>query len=432
MGVTLMERNHNTGITFSCAVCHSAELFGKPVLGMTNRFPNANAIFVLGQKLLHTIPPSALTVFAGASRADVEMYKVDRENIKYVGTKKPVTLGLDSALSQVSLSLARRAQTPWAEKNAKIAAHPRADLLDTKVADSKPAVWWNVKYKTKWLSDGAVVSGNPILTNIIWNEIGRGADLKQLDQWISENKDIFEELTTAVFATSAPRWDDYLGENTISITRAKRGEQLFLQNCAHCHGQYEKAWALNDIEFSNQKSFRPTLLKTDTMRTHYFAQTPVVDVGTDAGRREGMVSIAASLNPLEISHEHNVRNVVQNGYVPPPLDGIFARYPYLHNNSVPNLCALMTKPSDRPKTYYSGNAVNKDRDYDQQCVGYPVGTKTPIEWKRAKDADQHLFDTRHEGLTNTGHYEGIFTDASGAERYTTDQKYDLIEFLKTL
>lgn len=432
MGVTIMERNHTSGITFSCAVCHSAELFGKPILGLTNRFPNANSIFVLGQKFLHDVPPSILTIMTDSNRADVELYKIDRKNIRSVGTKKPVTLGLDTALSQVALSLARRAHTPWAEKDTQAEDHPRPDLLDTKVADSKPAVWWNVKYKTKWLSDGAVVSGNPILTNIIWNELGRGSDLKVLDRWISENATIFEELATAVFATKAPRWEDYLGENTLNLTRAKRGEMLFAQNCAHCHGQYEKAWSLSNLEFSKKKSADPTLSLSTTLRARYFAQTPVVNVGTDPGRKDGMVSIADALNPLEISHEHGIKNVVQDGYVPPPLEGIFSRYPYLHNNSVPNLCALMTKPANRPKNYISGAPMNKYTDYDQQCVGYPIGNKTPKAWIKAKDAKVHWFYTKTEGLSNSGHYEGIFTTSSGAERYTIEEKFDLIEFLKTL
>ena len=32
--------------TFSCAACHSSNLFGKTVLGMTNRFPKANEFFI--------------------------------------------------------------------------------------------------------------------------------------------------------------------------------------------------------------------------------------------------------------------------------------------------------------------------------------------------------------------------------------------------
>jgi mono/diheme cytochrome c family protein len=432
MGLSYIKRGHTEGLTFSCAVCHSAELFGKPVLGMTNRFPNANMAFVEGQKLFHGVSPTMLAIFTGANSDEVALYKASRENVTSIGTKKPATLGLDTALAQVSLSIAKRAPSAWAERDHAVEAHPRPNLLDTKVADSKPAVWWTTKYKTHWLSDGGIVSGSPVITNLMWNELGRGGDLRDLDQWIHDNEEAVEDLTTAIFATKSPKWSDYLGENTVNVARAKNGEQLFLQNCAHCHGQYEKAWSLSAADFSSRRSANPELNLIDTLRVKYFAQTTTVDVGTDAGRREGMKAMAEALNPLAMSSEYGISNEVQDGYVPPPLEGIFARYPYLHNNSVPNLCALMTNPSQRPVTYTSGKPIDPNTDYDQDCVGYPTGSKVPANWLSAKDAPEHLFDTRKEGLSNSGHFNGIFTRADGTERYTDDQKKDLREFLKTL
>jgi hypothetical protein len=189
MGVSKVVRGNQTGLTFSCAVCHSATLFGKPILGMTNRFPRANETFVLGKKAMTAVSPFAFAFLTAATREEKEVYAESRDHIQYVGTKKPVELGLDTALTQVALSLSRRAQTPWAERDEKSAKHPRPNLLDRLTADSKPAVWWNTKYKTRWLSDGSVVSGDPVLTNIIWNEIGRGVDLKELDQWLKNNQE---------------------------------------------------------------------------------------------------------------------------------------------------------------------------------------------------------------------------------------------------
>lgn len=77
-------------------------------------------------------------------------------------------------------------------RDRKDAKHPRETPLDHFIADSKPAVWWNVKYKTRWLSDGSVMSGNPILTNFLWNELGRGVDLVELANWVRKNPEIIE------------------------------------------------------------------------------------------------------------------------------------------------------------------------------------------------------------------------------------------------
>jgi hypothetical protein len=432
MGISFLRRGQETGFTFSCAVCHTSELFGKPVIGLSNRFEQANLIFVYGQKFLHDVSPSELALFTNATPGETGLYAEARDHITSVGTKRPATLGLDTALSQVVLSLAKRRDSPWAERDPAAEANPRPTLLQTETADSKPSVWWNAKYKTRWLSDGAVVSGSPILTNIIWNELGRGGDLKELYTWMNENPEVLENLTTAVFATQAPKWADFIPKGTLNLVSAKRGETLFLQNCAYCHGTYEKAWSLSASEFLQRKNKNKSLTIADTLRVKYFSQTRVVDVGTDSSRRIGMNEIARFLNPLAISEQLGIVNVSQSGYVPPPLEGIFARYPYLHNNSIPNLCALMTNPANRPVTYTSGKAINPETDFDQACVGYPTGAKTPSAWLTDRDASLHLYDTRMPGLSNSGHYDGIFKNNDGSERYSRSQKSDLIEFLKTL
>ncbi len=422
MGVSLISRNGAEGFTLSCAACHSSQLFGKPILGLTNRFPRANLFFIHGQSALAKIDPKLFSLLTGATVSEKNMYADSRDRIQSVGLKRPATLGLDTSLAQVALSLAKRKAEPWAGRDPDAARNPRANILDTLVSDSKPAVWWNVKYKTRWLSDGSVISGNPIFTNFLWNEIGRGADLPELVSWLETKSDIVEELTTAVFATEAPKWTDYLSESKIDIARAKQGQILYQQSCAGCHGSYEKAWSLA----------APDRLPTDTVRTLYFEKTKVKDVGTDPGRRLGMRALKEALNPLEFSKRFNITIEEQAGYVPPPLDGIWARFPYFHNNSIPNLCALMTPPESRPSVFFTGDVNDPNIDFDQDCVGYPTGRKTPRAWRIAKDSTEHRFDTSRPGLSNAGHYDRIFRNQDGTEKFTSEQKRELIEFLKTL
>ena len=174
MGVSFIQRGNIKGLTLSCTACHSSQFFGKPILGMSNRFSEANALFVHGKSATEKISAGTFALFTGANAEEKAMYADSREKMRSVGAILPQVLGLDTSLAQVALSLAKRAQTPWADLDEQSIKHPRANLLDHLVADSKPAVWWNVKYKTRWLSDGSVVSGNPILTNFLWNEIGRG------------------------------------------------------------------------------------------------------------------------------------------------------------------------------------------------------------------------------------------------------------------
>ena len=92
----------------------------------------------------------------------------------------------------------------------------------------------------------------------------------------------------------------------------------------------------------------------------------------------------------------------------------------------------MTPPEKRPDVFFTGEAKDPEKDFDQDCVGYPTGAKTPRAWRVAKDSSEHRFDTTRPGLSNAGHYDRIFRNQDGAEKFSADQKRDLIEFLKTL
>ncbi|MES2525824.1 MAG: hypothetical protein V4598_02005 [Bdellovibrionota bacterium] len=422
MGATLMDSHGKPGMTFSCATCHSADLFGVKVLGLTNRFPRANDFFHEGRRVAPYINSYVFRDLLKGSEEDRLMFTESKDAIRYVGTKQPVVLGLDTSLAQVAMSLAKRAQDPYSTKTPDSYKKPRPNKLETMIADSKPAVWWNLKYKNRWLSDGSIVSGNPVHTNFLWNEIGRGTDLKSLEKWLLVNDETIRELTAAVFASKPPRYEKFFGVNSLDVDKAKKGQKHFAMACARCHGTYTKGWDLPEAGTLSDEELLQNVNLT------YHKKTPVRDVGTDPGRYLGMREFSDALNSLQISKSIGTVVEPQKGYVPPPLDGIWARWPYFHNNSVPNLCALLTPAANRPVTYWAGKANDKNRDFDQDCVGYPLADKTPAEWKKNKDL---FYDTRKEGLHNTGHDAGIFIK-DGVEIFTASEKMELIEFLKTL
>lgn len=422
MGATLRETPDGVALTFGCATCHSADLFGVKVLGLTNRFPRANEFFRMGSELAPYVNSFVFRDLLHATEGERLIFEKAKRSLKYVGPKKPVSVGLDTSLAQVALSLSRRKQDDYATQTEISYRFPRANKLEKKVADSKPAVWWNVKYKNRWLSDGSIVSGNPVHTNFLWNEIGRGTDLKKLEAWLLQNTGTIEALTAAVFASKSPRYEKFFGEDAIDIEMARRGQKHYVQSCQRCHGTYTKGWDLPGSE-----NFTRVALIQNAKVT-YHKKTPVRDVGTDPGRHEGMKAFAADLNRLAISKSIGTVVEPQKGYVPPPLDGIWARWPYFHNNSAPNLCAVLTAGKSRPVTYVAGPAKDKETDFDQECVGYPLGDAAPIAWKKEKD---FLYDSRQEGLSNKGHDEKIFLE-DGREIYSKVEKRELIEFLKTL
>ena len=420
-GTTFIETPNGSGITFSCATCHVSQLFGVPVFGLQNRFPHGNEFFIVGKQALSLVEPHLAAFAVGAAPGTAEMLKIAKASMRRVESRKPSVEGLDTSLAHVALSLSHRSQDAYASFSRYFELFPREEVLRDVPSDSKPGTWWNLKYKNKWLLDGSVVSGNPIFTNLLWNEIGRGTDLHKLEAWLEENPTIIRDLTAAVFAAEAPRYTDFFRADSIDLERAKRGQVLFKGNCSRCHGSYDKAWEAADSAMLAPED----LLATTKVR--YFTDTPVVDVGTDPLRRQGMESLV-QLNNLAIAKKHDIIVRVQDGYVPPPLVGIWARWPYFHNNSVPSLCAVLSRASDRPKTYVAGEAIDPATDFDQVCNGYPLGDKVPAAWKKVA---RRSYDTGRKGMSNVGHDEGVFLK-NGVEMYSPDQKKDLIEFLKTL
>lgn len=420
MGVTIDQRHGEKGITVSCAACHSSDLFGVKVLGLQNRFPKANEVFRVGKSALTKTPTFLFKALFKPSAGDLKIFKEAKNALKYVGTKQPVVLGLDTSLAQVGLSLARRAKDQYATMLPQHARRPRRNQLDKDPADSKPQTWWNLKYKTKWLSDGSIISGNPVHTNFLWNEIGRGADLKKLEAWMLNNKETVNNITAFVFNTKAPQYNNFFpGE--IDIFKAKKGQKLFLKNCSGCHGQYEKGWDNPELNTTYESQLVTT-------KVWYHEKTIIKDVGTDPYRARGMKYFAQDLNNLKISKTIGTVVVEQKGYIPPPLVGIWSRWPYFHNNSVPTLYDVITPSKDRPKTYIAVAAADKEVDFDKERNGYPRPEFIRNEFKRDK---QYHYNTKKKGMSNSGHTKMLLND-NGNEKFTHENKLEIIEYLKTL
>jgi mono/diheme cytochrome c family protein len=421
MGAAVVDTEHGQALVFSCAACHAQELFGRTVMGLPNKNARPNAFFDLAAKVLPTVPSDVFQDLSGATDGEVFLYEEAVESMSWVGTRNPQVLGLDTSLAQVSLSLSKRGQDETASFDGQYHYTPRASILDDSVADSKTMPWWTMRYKTAWLADGSIVQGNPVLTNFLWNELGRGTDLEELETWLNDNQQVVDELTVAIFANEAPRWTDWFGTEGFELERLQAGHATYEQQCAGCHGSVEKVW-----EQAGAQDL-PLEEKLATAALYYSPQTRPVDVGTDSSRAQGMRALE-ELNGLAISQSMGTVVRAGVGYVPPPLDGIWSRYPYLHNNAAPSLCELLTPAQERVVAYWQGPSRDPETDFDADCVGFPVRDQVPESWTLVEDA---YFESAQPGLGNGGHDEMLYNDA-GQLVVTGVVREDLILFLKTL
>lgn len=193
----------------------------------------------------------------------------------------------------------------------------------------------------------------------------------------------------------------------INQEMAVRGLKVFEKNCQGCHGQYHYDDSGMPI-YETPKWIPISVVKTDTDRlqsnTPHFRDlvknNPLNDVlqATDLG----------------------------DGFFAQRLVGIWARFPYLHNASVPNLRSLLTKASDRPKVFSLEKAGDR-KSFDEKNLGLKTAKsdKQLQKWtKKALSGARNIFWTARAGHSAEGHEFGV-------ELSDTD-KSDLIEYLKTL
>jgi mono/diheme cytochrome c family protein len=244
----------------------------------------------------------------------------------------------------------------------------------------------------------------------IWNQQPREG---MFLHWDGNNDSVFERnISAAIGAGATPvsldlprmqRVRDWIWTLpppkypwAIDQALAARGAPLYKQYCAECHGMPEN-------QFKGGK--------VGTV-------VPIEMIGTDRERYDSY-SLDLTQNQYTLGSGTSWRFThfrKSNGYANMPLDGVWARGPYLHNGSVPTLRDLLDPPDKRPKSFYRGNDV-----YDPKKVGFVVDR--PASNGRTLTP----YDTKTRGNGNGGHTGKAY----GVDLPDAD-KDALVEYLKTL
>ena len=111
--------------------------------------------------------------------------------------------------------------------------------------------------------------------------------------------------------------------------------------------------------------------------------------------------------------DHAAKLSPSNGYVAPPLDGVWTTAPYLHNGSVPSLEGVINSKI-RP-TYWGKDFKKSFYDIENLCWKYSI-YEAPV--------GKNVYNTTLAGYNNTGHYFG--------DALSNQERKSLIEYLKTL
>lgn len=272
-------------------------------------------------------------------------------------------------------------------RNPDLSIRPFPLLLGANLPELDVPPWWILKKKATQYYDGrtdARSARSNMQFLLAEASLGR---LKELEP-------TFRDIMAYIKSIEPPKYPF-----PIIRERADRGRVVFEKTCARCHGTYGP-----DGDYPSRV-------------------VPLDVIGTDPVRARGLSSrFVAHYNSTWFAENYPVETDL-TGYQAPPLDGIWASAPYLHNGSVPTLYNLL-KSSSRPDRFRRPPSTDFEH-YDQDHVGWKSEVVAgPPDPKLPAHEARFIFDTSRFGLSNRGHTFG--------DKLPEGERLAVIEYLKTL
>jgi cytochrome c5 len=354
----------------NCLQCHAQVFDNKLIIGLGN----STVDFTGGQKLN---PKNFEVAENFLLKADPQKYEAAEPFFKVAkaisGQLHTQVRGVNAADRLAALLAAHRDPQTFKWNNKQM-----MDIPDEVIPSDVPA-WWLLKKKH----------------GMFYNGFGRGdfgkflmaSNLLTVND-TSESAEVdkhFNDVLAYINSLKPPKYPQPVNKQL-----AKEGGVLYVRSCAKCHG--------NGDEYPNLLIPESTI-KTDSFLYKSNYQNPqFVEWFNNSWFAQG---------------DHPARLEPFNGYIAPPLDGIWITAPYFHNGSVPTLEAVLNSRL-RPK-YWSRNFDNPEYDYEKVGWKYSVSDKP---------GSTTIYNTTLPGYGNYGHYYG--------DNLSEKERKAIIEYLKTL
>lgn len=241
--------------------------------------------------------------------------------------------------------------------------------------------WWLLKKKNAMFYNGF---GR--------GDFGRflmGANLLTVND-TSEAQDVdrhMPDLLAYLYSIEPPKY-----KKGIDTEKAAAGNVIFTRNCATCHGTY-----------GDSASFPNLLIPASIIKT---------DSALYRSNQSNPQFIEWFNKSWFTTGDHPAKLEPFDGYMAPPLDGIWITAPYLHNGSVPTLEAVLNSKK-RPR-YWSRDFKNPI--YDYSTVGWQFTTH--------ENGGTGIYNTDLPGYGAYGHYFG--------DKLSDSEREAVMEYLKTL
>lgn len=365
-------KNGISVVNGNCFTCHAGQLNGEVIVGLGNSFSDFQGSY----KMLSSGMRLAMKVKYGKKSPEWIAYQdfdyYFKESAPHIKTNNP---GVNSAAHLAEACVAFRDP-----QTLEYTGDPILELPDYVVASDVPPLW-NAKKKNA----------------LYYTAVGRGEFTKLLFQAsvlgipdsaaAREAVNNFKHVVAWLNELEPPKFPGKINQSL-----ADKGKLIFEENCSGCHGTY------GEEETYPNKVIALNTIKTDPYYATYAVQAPIVDWYNQ--------SWFATTSPTSYFEP-------EAGYIAPPLDGIWATAPYLHNGAIPDLASLLNS-KERPSYWQrSGDS----RDYNYQKVGWNYKEKN-------NGSGKWTYDTTIPGYSKAGHYFG--------DKLSNGERSSVIEYLKTL
>jgi hypothetical protein len=350
------------GITTDCMICHGGSIAGKSYVGLGNSSLDIHALFE-------------------------ELARADGR-----GFKPPFTFcnvrGTSEAASMAVFLLSLR--TP----ELRMRSQPLDLGLKDDMCEDVPAWWLLKKKKTMYYTGGSPARSVRSLMQFMLASLNTPTTIKKAEP-------VFKDIQAYLLSLEPPKYPF-----AIDRPLARKGHGIFLKTCARCHGTYGEKWTYPnkivpiDVIGTDRKRFEGLSQKyNDHYRKSWFGQ-------------EDLGLLADEYPPA-----------TPKGYQAPPLDGLWATAPYLHNGSVPTVYHMLNSKA-RPRIYTRSFRTGKE-DYDPVKLGWKIRVlKKGPDPKLPAFERRKVYDTTQPGRGNGGHTFG--------DKLTEAERMAVIEYLKTL
>ncbi|MDR3417055.1 MAG: hypothetical protein P4L83_12790, partial [Nevskia sp.] len=378
------------GVKF-CAMCHNGQLgTAADGPGMGPQYGGAGSISdfevafrdLAGAGMVPFAPLSILNIANGRGAGAIDQFQL---GFILFGLDKPATL-----------------------------ANPKI-LFSQAIGTIKSPAWWNMGHRPQKFHGAILPMDASRIDMAAYYPLQYFLQKKQPIDWVDANDTNFQSWAESL---NSPQWpygycsnadgSPAAGDNPACINTplAEQGAILFhsknlwdasLNNpvpapptgngsCASCHGAYSPQFVNN-----------PDFLDTPALEgvAAYFVPSKVI--ATDpiyASSMQSLKNANGTVSPVILENDFLYCGLGDQGssrdpgMLAPPLYGVWAAAPYLHNGSVPNVWGVL-KPTDRPKIWervstpapaglegkvVMGYDTNLQRAYDTTKLGWDYST----------------------------------------------------------